>query len=219
MNLIFLGPPGAGKGTHAQMLAKEAQLAHLAAGDILRKNVKEGTALGIQAKSVMESGALVSDELVNNMMFDAIRSLRGFKGFILDGYPRTLFQAEALEGFLAQEKMSLTAAVNFDASEEVVIERLSGRRGCPKCGKIYHVKNMPPKREGVCDLDGETLTVRKDDQPETIRHRLKVYHGSTKPLIEFYREKKLLQDVPADGDAPAVQGLLEKLFEKLSQRA
>lgn len=219
MKLIFLGPPGAGKGTHAQMLCKEAQLAHLAAGDILRKNVKDGTPLGIKAKAVMESGALVSDELVNNMMFDAIRSLQGFKGFILDGYPRTLFQAEELEKFLAAQNTSLTAAINFDASEAVVVSRLSGRRGCPKCGKIYHVTNMPPKKEGVCDVDGETLTIRKDDQPETIRHRLKVYHESTKPLIEFYRKRNLLQDVPADGDASAVQKVLEKLFEKLSSRA
>ncbi len=216
MELVFLGPPGAGKGTHAQMLCKKAQLAHLAAGDILRKNVKDGTPLGIKAKAVMESGALVSDELVNNMMFDAIRSLRGFKGFVLDGYPRTLGQAEALEKFLTGQKMSLTAAINFDASEKVVVERLSGRRGCPKCGKIYHVKNMPPKRENVCDVDGETLTTRKDDEPETIRHRLKVYHESTKPLIEFYRKRQLLQDVAADGDAPSVQKVLEKFFEKLS---
>lgn len=219
MELVFLGPPGAGKGTHAQMLCKEAQLAHLAAGDILRKNVKDGTPLGVKAKAVMESGSLVSDELVNNMMFDAIRSLKGFKGFILDGYPRTLFQAEALEKFLAQENKKITAAINFDASEAVVVERLSGRRGCPKCGKIYHVTNMPPKKPGICDFDGETLTVRKDDQPETIRHRLSVYHESTKPLIEFYRQKQLLHNVPADGEAPAVQKILEGLFEKISSRA
>lgn len=215
MNLVFLGPPGAGKGTHAQMICGGFRLAHLAAGDILRRNVKEGTALGLQAKAVMERGELVSDELVNHMMFEAIGSLQGFKGFVLDGYPRTIVQAEALEKFLAGLKMPMTAVINFEASEQVVVDRLSGRRGCPKCGKIYHVRNMPPKKEGVCDLDGEKLTVRKDDEPETIRRRLKVYHESTKPLIDFYRKKKLLHNILADGDAPSVQKVLEELFEKI----
>ncbi len=215
MDLIFLGPPGAGKGTHAQMICGAKQLAHLAAGDILRRNVKEGTPLGLQAKAVMERGELVSDELVNTMMFDAIRTLQGFKGFILDGYPRTIVQAEALEKFLVSQKQSLTAVINFDASEQVVVDRLSGRRGCPKCGKIYHVRNMPPQKEGICDRDGERLTVRKDDEPETIRRRLKVYHESTKPLIDFYQSRQLLHNVPADGDAPSVQKILDKFFEKI----
>ena len=111
--------------------------------------------------------------------------------------------------------MPLTAVVNFDASEAVLVERLSGRRGCPQCGKIYHVRNMPPKTEGICDLDGEKLTTRKDDEPTTILNRLKVYHESTKPLVEFYRKKGLLHDVPAEGDAASVQVILEKLFEKI----
>lgn len=219
MNLIFLGPPGAGKGTHAQMICGTHQLAHLAAGDILRKNVKEGTPLGIQAKVVMERGELVSDELVNDMMFGAISSLSGTKGFILDGYPRTLVQAKALEKFLALQKTPLTAVINFDASEQVVVDRLSGRRGCPRCGKIYHVRNMPPRKDGFCDIDGEKLTSRKDDEPETIRRRLKVYHESTKPLVDFYRKKRLLEDIPANGDALSVQKLLEKLFEKFAAPA
>ena len=163
----------------------------------------------------MERGALVSDELVNNMMFDAIRTLKGSKGFILDGYPRTIVQAEALEKFLAKEKIALAAAINFMATDEVLVDRLSGRRGCPKCGKIYHVRNMPPKKDGICDVDGEKLTTRKDDEPETILNRLKVYQESTKPLIEFYRKKGLLHDIPAEGDASLVQEALEKLFEKI----
>ena len=215
MNLIFLGPPGAGKGTHAKMLCEKSGVAQLAAGDILRKNVKEGTPLGLKAKAVMERGELVSDELVNNMMSEAIRGLKSSKGFILDGYPRTIGQAEALEQFLKAEKIPLTAVINFDASETMLVDRLSGRQGCPKCGKIYHIRNMPPKKNGFCDVDGEKLTIRKDDEPETIRHRLKVYHESTKPLIEFYRKKGLLHDVPADGDAPSVQKILDKLFEKI----
>ena len=215
MNLIFLGPPGAGKGTHAKVVCDKYGVLQLAAGDILRKNVKEGTSLGVQAKAVMERGELVSDALVNDMMSDAIRALKSSKGFILDGYPRTIGQAEALEKFLAQEKIPLTAVVNYDASEKVLVDRLSGRRGCPKCGKIYHLRNMPPKKDGVCDVDGEKLTTRKDDEPATILNRLKVYHESTKPLIEFYRSKGLLHDVPAEGDASSVQKVLEKLFEKI----
>ena len=215
MNLIFLGPPGAGKGTHAKVVSEKYGVLQLAAGDILRKNVKEGTSLGLQAKAVMERGELVSDELVNNMMFAEILALKSSKGFILDGYPRTIVQAEALKKFFVKEKIALTAVINFMVSEEVLVDRLSGRRGCPKCGKIYHVRNMPPKKDGICDLDGEKLTTRKDDEPETIRHRLKVYHESTKPLVEFYRKTGLLQDVPAGGDAPSVQKILEKLFEKI----
>jgi len=215
MNLIFLGPPGAGKGTHAKVVCEKYGVSQLAAGDILRKNVKEGTPLGLQAKIVMERGELVSDELVNNMMFAEILALKSSNGFILDGFPRTLVQAGALEKFFAKEKIVLTAVINFMAPEAVLVDRLSGRRGCPKCGKIYHVRNMPPKKDGICDLDGEKLTTRKDDEPETIRHRLKVYHESTKPLVEFYRKTGLLQDVPAGGDAPSVQQVLEKFFEKI----
>ena len=215
MNLIFLGPPGAGKGTHAKMLCEKYGVIQLAAGDILRRNIKEGTKLGALAKDVIARGELVSDDLVNDMMFEEIRGLKGTKGFILDGYPRTIGQAEALEKFFAKEKMPFTAVINFDAAEEVLVARLSGRRGCPKCGKIYHVHNMPPKTEGICDLDGEKLTTRKDDEPATILNRLKVYHESTKPLVEFYRRKGLLHDVPAEGNAASVQAILEKLFEKI----
>ena len=215
MNLIFLGPPGAGKGTHAKPLCAKYGIVQLAAGDILRRNIKEGTKLGALAKDVIARGELVSDDLVNDMMFEEIRGLKGAKGFILDGYPRTIGQAQALEKFLVKEKIPLTAVVNFDASETVLVERLSGRQGCPKCGKIYHVRNMPPKMAGICDVDGQKLTTRKDDEAATILNRLKVYHESTKPLIEFYRKTGLLLNVPAEGDAPSVQKVLEKFFEKI----
>jgi adenylate kinase len=197
------------------MLCEKRGMAQLAAGDILRRNIKEGTKLGALAKDVIARGELVSDDLVNDMMFEEIRGLKNSKGFILDGYPRTIGQAEALEKFFAKERIQLAAAINFDASEDILVDRLSGRRGCPKCGKIYHVRNMPPKKDGICDMDGEKLTIRKDDEPETIRHRLKVYHESTKPLIEYYRKKGLLHDIPAEGDAGSVQKVLEKLFEKI----
>ena len=215
MNLIFLGPPGAGKGTHAKMIVEKYGLTQFAAGDILRRNIKEGTSLGALAKDVIARGELVSDDLVNDMMFEEIRALKDAKGFILDGYPRTIGQAEALEKFLAQEKIPLTAVVNFEASEKILVDRLGGRRLCAISGKIYHVRNMPPKKEGVCDCHGQPLVIRKDDEPATILNRLKVYHESTKPLIEFYRKKGLLHDIPAGGDAAAVQKILEKLFEKI----
>lgn len=215
MNLIFLGPPGAGKGTHAKVVCEKYDVVQMAAGDILRKNVKEGTSLGLKAKAVMERGELVSDELVNNMMFDEIKALKSSKGFILDGYPRTIVQAEALGKFCSSKKITLTAVINFITTDEVLVDRLSGRRGCPKCGKIYHVRNMPPKEDGICDVDGEKLTTRKDDAPATILNRLKVYQESTKPLVEFYRTKGLLHDVSAGGDALSVQKVLETLFEKI----
>jgi len=215
MNLIFLGPPGAGKGTHAKMLCEQYGFTQLAAGDILRRNIKEGTKLGGLAKDVIARGELVSDGLVNDMMFEEIRTLKGAKGFIFDGYPRTIGQAEALEQFLASEKIPLAAVINFDAPEAVLVDRLGGRRLCAVTGKIYHVRNMPTKKEGVCDCHGQPLVIRKDDEPATILNRLKVYHESTKPLIEFYRKKGLLHNVPAEGDPQSVQKVLEKLFEKI----
>ena len=197
------------------MLSEKYEFTQLAAGDILRRNIKEGTKLGALAKDVIARGELVSDDLVNDMMFEEIKVLKIAKGFIFDGYPRTIGQAEALEKFLAKENIPLAAVVNFDASEAVLVDRLGGRRLCAVTGKIYHVRNMPPKKEGICDCHGQPLVIRKDDEPATILNRLKVYHESTKPLIEFYRKKGLLHDVPADGDAASVQKVLEKLFEKI----
>ncbi len=216
MNLIFLGPPGAGKGTHAKIICDKYGVVQLAAGDILRRNIKEGTELGSIAKDVIARGELVSDALVNDMMAAEIRALKSAKGFILDGYPRTIGQAESLEKFLKDEQIALTAVINFEASDKVLLERLSGRRLCSVTGKIYHVKNMPPKVEGICDCHNLPLITRKDDEPETILNRLKVYQESTKPLVEFYGKKGVLHDVLAEGDAPSVQKTLEALFEKFA---
>jgi len=215
MRMVLLGPPGAGKGTHAKIIKEKHGLVQLATGDILRRHMKEGTGLGVQARATIEKGALVSDNLVNEMMFSEIRAIKD-KGFILDGYPRTLGQAEALEAFLEQEQIPLDLVLNFETSEKVILERLSGRRVNPTTGRVYHIRNMPPKKEGVCDDTGEALIQRKDDAPETIKNRLNVYDNETSPLIDFYRKRDLLQNIPGDFDVPELQPIITKLFEKLS---
>lgn len=216
MKMVLLGPPGAGKGTHAKVLKEKYGLVHLATGDILRRNIKQGTGLGVQARATIEKGELVSDNLVNEMMFAEIKEIDQGKGFILDGYPRTLGQAEALEKFLNQAGTPLDLVLNFETSEKIILERLSGRRVNPTTGRVYHIKNMPPKKEGICDETGEALIQRKDDAPETVLHRLKVYTDETSPLIQFYQERGLLQNIPGDLDVPELQPIITKLFEKLS---
>ena len=219
MKLVFLGPPGAGKGTHAKILAEKYQALHLATGDILRKHIQKQTPLGLKAKDVIERGELVSDSLVNEMMLEEIRHLGKKRDFILDGYPRTLGQAQALDRFLENEKTSLDGVLNFVTSEKMIVDRLSGRRICPQCGKNYHVRNIPPKKEGVCDQCGGALTQRKDDRPETVGHRLEVYHKETSPLIGYYKTKGLLYDVTGDWDIPQLQEQVQALFKKLKLHA
>jgi len=215
MKLILVGPPGAGKGTHAKILAKDYRAAHLATGDILRQHIREKTELGQRAKDIIESGSLVPDDLVNAMMFDVIRRSGINKGFILDGYPRTVGQAEALDDFLKKEKTQVDAVLNFATSEKIIVDRLSGRRVCQKCGSNYHLRNIPPKKAGICDQCGEPLTQRKDDQPDTIKHRLVMYEKETRPLVDYYGEKGLLYEVPGDMDVPELQVKLKSLFEEL----
>jgi adenylate kinase len=215
MKLILLGPPGAGKGTHAKIISETYKAPHLATGEILRQHIREKSPLGQRAKDIIEGGNLVPDELVNEMMFDVIRRSGISKGFLLDGYPRTIGQAEALEKFLKKEKSDVDAALNFATSEKVIIDRLSGRRVCPKCGANYHLRNIRPKKEGVCDKCGEALIQRKDDAPETIKHRLEMYEKETKPLIDFYQKRGLLREVPGDYDVPELQEVLKPLFEQM----
>lgn len=216
MKLVLLGPPGAGKGTHAKVLTDKFKIAHLAAGDILRRNIREDTELGKTAKSIIEKGNLVSDDLVNRMMFDEISKLDPQQGFVLDGYPRTIGQAEALDLFLANKGNPLDVVINFDTSEKVVIERLSGRRICPQCNANYHLHNIPPKVEGICDQCGAALVQRKDDKPETITNRLKNYEHETAPLINYYKKQGLLSPVHGDYEVPELQQELSKLFERLN---
>ena len=214
MKFVLLGPPGAGKGTHAKVLSEKYGLRHFATGDILRRNIREQTELGKKAKDIIEKGELVSDDLVNKMVIEEIGRIEGSKGFILDGYPRTIGQGEALDVFLTTENLPLDAVLNFNTTEPVVIDRLSGRRVAPSTGRVYHIRNMPPKQEGVCDDTGEKLTQRKDDEPETVRNRLKVYHKETEPLIESYKQTQYYLAVNGNQKPQAV---FEEIFAKLGE--
>ncbi len=215
MKLILLGPPGAGKGTHAKVISEKYGIPQLSTGDILRQHIRDKSGLGLKAKDIIEKGSLVPDELVNEMMFEEIKRAGISTGFILDGYPRTIGQADALEGFLKKEKTKVDVVLNFATTHNIIIDRLSGRRVCAKCGAGYHIRNIPPKKEGICDKCGEKLTQRKDDQPDTIKHRLDMYEKETKPLIDYYSKKGQLREIPGDYDVPQLQAVLKSLFEEL----
>jgi adenylate kinase len=193
LNLILLGPPGAGKGTQAERLVEDFDLPYYATGDILRAAVKEGTELGQEAKSYMDRGDLVPDDLICRVIMERIDQPEAADGFLLDGFPRTVPQADVLDDALERRDRELTAALLIDVSDDEVIRRLSGRRICVKNGHLYHVEFDPPKKEGVCDQDGSRLVQREDDKPDTVKHRLDVYHEQTSPLVERYEERSLLR--------------------------
>lgn len=199
MNLIFLGPPGVGKGTIAKEIVKEKNIPQISTGDLLREAVKEGTTLGKKAKKYMDLGKLVPDDLVIDLLKNRISQDDCKNGFILDGFPRTIPQAEALEGEVKIDKV-----LNFKASDETVILRISGRRTCKKCNAIYHIKNIPPKKEGICDKCRGELYQRDDDKEETVRKRLETYKQQTEPLIDFYREKGILVDIETEQPIPEI---------------
>jgi adenylate kinase len=195
LNLILLGPPGSGKGTQGERLQADFRLPYYASGDILRAAVRDGTALGREAKEYMDRGDLVPDEVIIGLISDRLQGAEAADGFILDGFPRTSGQAEALDAEVQRLGKRLTAAILFEVSDDEVVRRLSGRRTCVKEGHIFHVDFDPPKKEGVCDLCGAKLVIRDDDKPEVVRHRLEEYHAKTEPLISYYEDKGILRRV------------------------
>ncbi len=215
LNLVLLGPPGSGKGTQGERLQEDLRLPYWATGDILRAAVREGTELGRLAKEYMDRGDLVPDEVIVGAIGERVGSSEAAEGFILDGFPRTVPQAEALAAKLAELGRELSGVLLIDASDEEVTRRLGGRRTCVEGGHVYHVEFNPPEREGVCDVDGSELIVRDDDKPDVIAKRLETYHEKTKPLIDFYDSRGLLRRIDGcaspDEVAAELQGTLKTL--------
>ena len=195
MKIIILGAPGAGKGTQAKKIADKYQIPHISTGDIFRANIKEGTELGKKAKSYMDQGQLVPDELTLELIMDRFQNPDCENGYVLDGFPRTIPQAEALTEALAKKGETIDYAINVEVPDENIINRMGGRRACLACGSTYHIVYAPTEVEGVCDRCGEKLVLRDDDKPETVKNRLNVYHAQTQPLIEYYTKQGKLAEV------------------------
>lgn len=204
MRIIMLGAPGAGKGTQAAQVASKYNVPHISTGDIFRANIKGGTELGKKAKTYMDQGALVPDELVVDLVADRIRQDDCANGYVFDGFPRTIPQAEALDHALAGMGSKLDCAIDIDVPDEVIVNRMSGRRACLACGATYHVQFNPPKAEDICNVCEKGLVLRDDDKPETVKTRLEVYHTQTQPLIEYYTGKGILKSVDGTQDVAEV---------------
>jgi adenylate kinase len=209
MKLILLGAPGAGKGTQAEIISKKCEIPTISTGNILRAAVKNGTPVGLKAKEFMDKGALVPDDVIIGIMEERLQEPDCAKGYILDGMPRTIAQAEALE----KAGVEIDCALSIEISDEEIEERMEGRRACLKCGATYHVVSNPPKKEGVCDLCGGQLTIRDDDRPETVKKRLTVYHSETEPLKDFYRSRGKLKTVEGVGSIDAITEAIFKALE------
>ncbi len=212
MKIIMLGAPGAGKGTQAKMLAEKYKIPHISTGDIFRANIKNGTELGRQAKEYMDKGLLVPDELTVKILLDRVAQADCSDGYVLDGFPRTIPQAEVLDEALTKLGEKIDFAINVDVPDENIVKRMSGRRACLKCGATYHIEHIPPKKEGICDTCGSELVLRDDDKPETVLSRLKVYHDQTQPLIDFYTAKGVLKTVDGTVDMKDVFSAIVKIL-------
>ena len=208
MKIIMLGAPGAGKGTQAMKIAEKYQIPHISTGDIFRANIKEGTELGKKAKSYMDQGQLVPDDVTIGMLLDRISQEDCAEGYVLDGFPRTIPQAESLTKALEERGESMDYAINVDVPDQAIVTRMAGRRACLACGATYHIVYNAPKKENVCDVCGEGLVLRDDDKPETVQKRLTVYHDQTKPLIDYYGKAGILVTVDGTQD-------LNKVFEDI----
>lgn len=214
MKIIMLGAPGAGKGTQAKKIAEKYQIPHISTGDIFRANIKGGTELGMKAKTFMDQGMLVPDEITIGMLMDRIGQEDCINGYVLDGFPRTIPQAESLTKALAERGEKVDYAINVDVPDENIINRMSGRRACLGCGATYHITFNPPVKEGICDTCGQELVLRDDDKPETVKKRLDVYHQQTQSLIDYYKNAEVLAEVDGTQPMDAVfQGIVEILGE------
>ena len=209
MKIIMLGAPGAGKGTQAKMIADKYGVPHISTGDIFRANIKNGTELGMEAKKYMDQGLLVPDELTVRILLDRVAQDDCKNGYVLDGFPRTIPQAEVLDSELTKLGDHIDYAINVDVPDENIVKRMSGRRACLTCGATYHIEHVPPKKEGICDVCGSELVLRDDDKPETVKNRLNVYHEQTQPLIDFYTKNGVLKTV--DGTVP-----MEEVFAAIT---
>ena len=212
MKIVMLGAPGAGKGTQAQRIAEKYGIPHISTGDIFRSNIKAGTELGKKAKSFIDQGLLVPDEVTIGMLLDRIHEADCKNGYILDGFPRTIPQAEALTEALAKKGEAIDFAIDVDVPDEKIVTRMAGRRACVKCGMTYHIVYAAPKKEGICDNCGSELILRDDDKPETVEKRLHVYHDQTQPLIDYYTKAGILKSVDGTVDMEDVFGAIVSIL-------
>ena len=213
MKIIMLGAPGAGKGTQAKMIADKYSVPHISTGDIFRANIKNGTEHGMEAKKYMDQGQLVPDELTVKILLDRVANDDCKNGYVLDGFPRTIPQAEVLDEALAKLGDSIDYAIDVDVPDENIVNRMSGRRACVACGATYHIVHIPPKTEGICDRCGKELILRDDDKPETVLNRLKIYHDQTQPLIDFYTAKGILKTVDGTQDMKDVFAAITAILD------
>jgi adenylate kinase len=210
MILILLGPPGAGKGTQAKLLSTELKIPHISTGDMFRDHKARGTPLGKKVEAIMAAGGLVTDDVTNEMVKDRVAQPDVARGFILDGYPRTTAQAQYLDLLLHSIGRTITRCLSYEVPQEVLVDRMSGRRSCPKCGAVYHVSQNPPQNDGYCDRDGAGLMQRDDDKPETVRKRLQEYATKTEPLRRFYKDRNLLTDIEGVGTPEGILAATKK---------